>query len=99
MARYLCLHAEMGSIEILVDYQRYVSRDTYSAILLYGYRYRLGVSLQYRVSVSIKHVFVHSRYKYLDAVFEQDQSYQVLTSCSIMVFEKCEMKQDSLIDS
>ena len=78
----------MGSIEILV-----------SAILLYRYRYRLSVSLQYRVSVSIKHVFLHRQYKYLDTVFEQDQSYQVLTACSYMVSEECEMKLNSLSDS
>ena len=71
------LWAEMGSIEIGYLYRRYV---------LYLYRYRLSVSLQYRVLVSIKHVFVHRRYKYLDTVFEQDQSYQVLTACSIYGF-------------
>ena len=54
--------------------------DTYCAILLY--RYRLSVVLQYRKSVSIKHVFVHRRYKYLDTVFEHDESYQVLTASS-----------------
>ena len=64
-----------------------------------GYRYRLSVSLQYRVSVSIKHVFVHCRYKYLDTVFEHDQSYQVLTACSFTVSEECEMKLTFLIDS
>ena len=69
--------------------------DTYRAILLYRYRYRLSVSLQYRVSLSIKHVFVHRRYKYLDTVFEQDQSYQVLTACSFTVSEECEMKLNS----
>ena len=73
--------------------------DTYRAILLYRYRYRLSVSLQYRVSVPIKHVFVHRRYKYLDTVFEHDQSYQVLTACSFTVSEECEMKLNSLIDS
>ena len=72
--------------------------DAYRAILLYRYRHRLSVSLQYRVSVSIKHVFVHRRYKYLDTVFEQDQSYHVLTACST-VSEECEMKLNSLIDS
>ena len=84
----MLMHPEMGSIEILV-----------SAIFLYRYRYRLSVSLQYGVSVSIKHVFVHGRYKYLDTVFEHDQSYQVLTACSITVSEECEMKLTSLIDS
>ena len=73
--------------------------DTYRAILLYRYRYRLSVSLQYRVSVSIKHVFVHRRYKYLNTVFEHDQSYHVLTACSFTVYEECEMKLNSLIDS
>ena len=73
--------------------------DTYRAILFYRYRYRLSVSLQYRVSVPIKHVFVHRRYKYLDPVFEHDQSYQVLTACSFTVSEECEMKLNSLIDS
>ena len=51
------------------------------------------------VSISIKRVFVHRRYKYLDTVFEYDQSYQVLTACSCTVSEECEMKLDSLIDS
>ena len=64
-----------------------------SPILLY----RLSVSLQYREST--KHVFVHRRYKYLDTVFELDQSYQVLTACSFTVSEECEMKLKSLIDS
>ena len=73
--------------------------DTFRAILLYRYRYRLSVSLQYRVLVSIKHVFVHHRYKYLDIVFEHDQPYQVLTACSFTVSEECEMKLNSLIDS
>ena len=73
--------------------------DTYRAILLYRYRYPLSVSLQYRVSVSIRHTFVHRRYKYLDTVFEHDQSYQVLTVCSFTVSEECEMKLNSLIDS
>ena len=67
--------------------------DTYRAILLH--QYRLSVSLQYRISVSIKHVFVYRRYKYLDTVFEQDQSYQVLTACSFTVSEECEMKLNS----
>ena len=81
----------MGSIETLV-----------SAILLYRYRYRLSVFLQHRVSVSIKRVFVHRRYKYLDTVFEHDQFYQVLSAFSFMVSEECEMnlmKLNSLIDS
>ena len=69
----------------------------YRAILLY--RYRLSVSLQYRVLVSIKHVFVHCECKYLDTVFEHNQSYQMLTSCSFTVSEECEMKLNSLIDS
>ena len=73
--------------------------NTYRAMLLYRYRYRLSVSLQHRVSVSIKHVFVHRRYKYLDTDFEQDQSNQVLTACSFMVFEECEMNLNALIDS
>ena len=73
--------------------------DTYRAIFLYRYRYRLSVFLQYRVSVSIKRVFVHRRFKYLDTVFEHDQFYQVLSACSFMVFEECEMKLNSLIDS
>ena len=67
--------------------------DTYRAILLY----RLSVSLQYRVSV--KRVFVHRRFKYLDTVFKHDQFYQVLSACSFMVSEECEMKLNSLIDS
>ena len=62
-----------------------------------SYRYRLSVSLQYRVPVLIKHVFVHRRYKY--TVFEHDQSCQVLTECSFTVSEECEMKLNSLIDS
>ena len=78
----------MCSIEILV-----------SAIRIARYWYRLSVSLQYRVSVSIKRVFVHCRYKYLDTVFEHDQFYQVLSACSFMVPEVCEMKLSSLIDS
>ena len=71
--------------------------DTYRAILLY--RYRLSVSLQYRVSVSIKHVFEHRRYKYLDTVFEHDQSYQVLTARLFTVSEEREMKLNFPIDS
>ena len=51
------------------------------------------------VSVWIKHVFEHRRYKYFDTVFEQDQSYQVLTACSFTVSEECEMKISPLIDS
>ena len=51
------------------------------------------------MSVSINHVFVHHRYKYLDTVFEHDQSYQVLTACSFTVSEECEMKLNYLIDS
>ena len=81
------------------QYQDTCIGDTYRAILLYRYRYRLSVSLQHRVSVSIKHVFVHRRYKYLDTVFEHDQSYQVLTACSVTVSQECEMKLNSLIDS
>ena len=73
--------------------------DTYRAILLYRYRYRLSVQLQYRLSVSIKHVFEHRRYKYLDTVFEHDQSYQVLTACLFMVSEECEIKRNSPVDS
>ena len=42
---------------------------------------------------------MHRRYKYLDTVFEQDQSYQVLTACSFTVSEECEMKLNSLIES
>ena len=42
---------------------------------------------------------MHRRYKHLDTVFEQDQSYQVLTACSFTVFKECEMKLNSLIDS
>ena len=79
----------MGSIEILVSAMR---------IARY-FLYRLTVSLQYRVSVSIKRVFVHRRYKYLDTVLEHDQFYHVLSACSFMVSEECEMKLNSLIDS
>ena len=73
--------------------------DTYRAIILYRYRHRLIVSLQYRVSVSIKHVFMHRRYKCLDTVFEQDQSHQMLTARSFKISEECEMKLNSLVDS
>ena len=44
------------------------------------------------ISVSIKGVFVHSRYEYLDTVFEHEQFYQVLSACSLTVFEECENK-------
>ena len=44
-------------------------------------------------------VFVHRRYKHLDTVFEQGQSYQVLTACLFAVSKECEMKLNSLIDS
>ena len=81
------------------QYQDTCIGDTYRTIFLYRSRYRLSVSLQYRVLISIKHVFVHQRYKYLDTVFEQDQSYHVLTACSFTVSEECEMKLKSLIDS
>ena len=60
------------------------------AILLY--QYRISVSPQYHISVSIKRVFVHRRYKYLDTVFEHKQSYHVLTACSLTVSEECENK-------
>ena len=66
-------------------------------ILLYRYRYRLSVSLLYRVS--IKHVFVHRRSKYFGTVFEHDQFYQELTACSFKASEECEIKLNSLIDS
>ena len=49
-------------------------------------------------SVSIKHMFVHCLYKYLDTVFDREQSYQVLTASSVMVSEECKMKLNSLID-
>ena len=62
----------MSSIEILVSAIRI------TPIFLYRYRYRFSVSPQYRVSVSIKRVFVHRRY--LDTVFKHEQSYQVLTN-------------------
>ena len=52
-----------------------------------------------QIESMIKHVFVHRQYKYLDTVFEHDQSYQVLTARSFTVFEECEMKLNSLIDS
>ena len=42
---------------------------------------------------------MHRRYKYLDTVFEHDQSYQVLTARLFTVSEECEMKLNSLIDS
>ena len=73
----------MGIIEILV------SRDTFVSI---------SINCFTTVSVSIKNAFVHRRYKYLDTIFEQDQSYQVLTACSFTVSEECEMKLNSLID-
>ena len=65
------------------------------------YLYRRYVSRDtfVSISVSIKHVFVNRRYKYLDTVFEHDQSYQVLTACSFTVSEECEMKLTFLIDS
>ena len=81
------------------QYRDTCNGDTYWAILLYRYRDRLSVSLQYRVSVLIEHVFVHRRYKYLDTVFEYDQSYQVLTACSFTVSKEREMKLTFLIDS
>ena len=73
-------------------YRRYVLRNTFVSI---------SESIKYftTVSVSIKHVFVHRRYKYLDTVFEHDQSYLVLTACSFTVSEECEMKLNYLIDS
>ena len=73
-------------------YRRYVSRDTFVSI-------SVSIKCFTTVSVSIKHVFVHRRYKYLDTVYEHDQSYQVLTACSLTVSEECEMKLNSLIDS
>ena len=42
---------------------------------------------------------MHRRYKYLDTVFEFDQSYQELTACSFAISEECEMKLNSFIDS
>ena len=78
----------MGSIEILVSairIARYFCIDIAKCFIT--------------VSVSIKHVFVHRRYKYLDTVFEHDQFCQVLTACSFTVSEECEMKLKSLIDS
>ena len=63
------------------------------------YRRYVSRDIFVSISVSIKHVFVHRRYKYLDTVFEQDQSYQVLTACSFTVSEECEMKLNFLIGS
>ena len=83
---------QMGSIEILVSAIR-IARYFFVNI---GYRF--SVSLQYRVSISINGIFVHRRYKYLDTVFEHDQSCQVLTVCSFAVSEECEMKLNSLTD-
>ena len=82
------LAAEMG----IGLYQDTCIGDTYRAILLHRYRYRFNVSLQYRVLESIKRVFVHRRCKYLDNVFKHDQSYQMLTACSLTVSEECENK-------
>ena len=89
-SKLCCTGAEMDSATRYMLRRNTASRDgqyrdtcigdTYHVILLY--RYRLSALLQYRVSVSIKHVFVHRRYKYLDTVFEHDESYQVLTACS-----------------
>ena len=45
----------------------------------------------------MKHVYVHRRYKYLDTVFEHDQSYQVLTACSVTVSQECKMELNSVI--
>ena len=89
-ASTLQVASEMGIIKIPV-----------SAIRIARYFCIGSVSIKCftTVSVSIKHVFVHRRYKYLDTVFEHDQSYQVLTSCSFTVSEECEMKLNSLIDS
>ena len=42
---------------------------------------------------------MYRRYKYLDTVFEYDQSCQVLTVCSFTASEECEMKLNSLINS
>ena len=50
-------------------------------------------------TVLIKLVFVHRRYKYLNTVFEHNQSAQVLTVCLFTDSEECEMKLNSLIDS
>ena len=73
-------------------YCRYVSRNTFISM-------SVSIKCFTTVSVSIQHVFVHRRYTCLDTVFEQDQSYQVLTACSFKVSEECEMKLNSLIDS
>ena len=80
----------MGSIEILVSAIR-IAR--YFCIEIGLIKYLTTVS------VSIKQVFVHRRYKYLDTGFKHDHSCQVLTACSFTVSEECEMKLNSLIDA
>ena len=69
------------------------------AVSRYLYRRYVSSDTFVSISVSIMHVFVHRRCKYLNTVFEQDQSYRVLTACSFTISEESEMKLNSLIDS
>ena len=70
------------------QYQDICISDTNCVILLYQYQYRFSVSPQYQYRIT----FVHGRYKYLDTVFEREQSYHVLTVCSLTVSKECENK-------